>query len=465
MTPEEEEIFRDRIATVDEKGKRIWIFPKKPFGSYFNKRKVVSYSLIALLFILPFIKVEGEPFMMFNVIERKFIIFGNIFWPQDFYIFALALIIAVVFIIFFTIIFGRIFCGWFCPQTLFMEMVFRRIEYWIDGDFTHQKKLDKQPWNKEKIFKRVLKHTIFAIISFVVANLFLSYIISVDELWKIIREPVSQHIGGFTALMAFTAAFYYVFARLREQVCTTICPYGRLQSVLLDENSMVIAYDYKRGEGRAKFRKNEDREEAGKGDCVDCNQCVFVCPTGIDIRNGTQLECVNCTACIDACDNIMEGVGLEKGLIRYVSENGIKEGKNFEWTGRVKAYSALLVILFMLMLSLLITRNDFETKIMRQRGTTFQITQDGQVSNIFEVYVMNKTRKAYDIELKLQGDHGTIDVAVKELKLQPEKELKERFVIKIPYEQVADKEVIYIDIYGNGEKIESVKTKFIGPAF
>lgn len=465
MTPEEEEIFRDRIATVDEKGKRIWIFPKKPFGSYFNKRKVVSYSLIALLFILPFIKVEGEPFMMFNVIERKFIIFGNIFWPQDFYIFALALIIAVVFIIFFTIIFGRIFCGWFCPQTLFMEMVFRRIEYWIDGDFTHQKKLDKQPWNKEKIFKRVLKHTIFAIISFVVANLFLSYIISVDELWKIIREPVSQHIGGFTALMAFTAAFYYVFARLREQVCTTICPYGRLQSVLLDENSMVIAYDYKRGEGRAKFRKNEDREEAGKGDCVDCNQCVFVCPTGIDIRNGTQLECVNCTACIDACDNIMEGVGLEKGLIRYVSENGIKKGKNFEWTGRVKAYSALLVILFMLMLSLLITRNDFETKIMRQRGTTFQITQDGQVSNIFEVYVMNKTRKAYDIELKLQGDHGTIDVAVKELKLQPEKELKERFVIKIPYEQVADKEVIYIDIYGNGEKIESVKTKFIGPAF
>src|SRR5690554_5978046 len=257
MSPEEEEIFRDRISTVDEHGKRIWVFPKKPFGKWFNRRQLVNYTLLAFLFITPFIKYKGEPFVMLNILERKFIIFGKIFWPQDFYLFALALIIGVVFVIFFTIIFGRIFCGWFCPQTIFMELVFRRVEYWIDGDFTHQKKLSKAPWNKEKIFKRVLKHTIFAIISFIVANLFLSYIISIDELWKIIREPVSQHIGGFTALMAFTAAFYYVFARLREQVCTTICPYGRLQSVLLDENSMVIAYDYKRGEGRAKFRKNE----------------------------------------------------------------------------------------------------------------------------------------------------------------------------------------------------------------
>lgn len=466
MTPEEEEIFRDRIATVDENGKRIWIFPKKPFGRYFNKRQILSYSLLILLFVLPFIKMEGEPFVMLNIIERKFIIFGHIFWPQDFYIFALAMIVGVVFVIFFTIIFGRIFCGWFCPQTLFMEMVFRRVEYWIDGDFTHQKKLDKAPWNKEKIFKRVLKHTIFAIISFVVANVFLSYIISVDELWKIIREPISQHIGGFIALIAFTFAFYFVFARLREQVCTTICPYGRLQGVLLDKNTMVIAYNNKRGEGengRAKFRKNEDRQALGKGDCIDCNQCVFVCPTGIDIRHGTQLECVNCTACIDACDSMMDAVGFERGLIGFLSENSIKEDKPFQWTTRVKAYSALLMVLVGIMVALLVTRTDFDTKIMRQRGTTFQITQDGQVSNTFEVYVLNKTRKAYDVELKLEGNHGTITTAVEQLKLLPEKELKERFVIKIPYSQVKEMEVLYIDIYGNGKKIERVKTKFIGP--
>lgn len=468
MTPEEEEIFRDRIATVDENGKRIWVYPKKPAGWYYDKRKLVSYVLLIVLFVIPFIKVEGEPFMMFNVTKAKFILFGQIFWPQDLYIFALALIIGVVFVIFFTIIFGRLFCGWICPQTLFMEFVFRQVEYWIDGDFTHQRKLDKAPWTNEKIFKRILKHTIFLIISFAVANVFLAYIISADELWKIISEPISQHIVGFIALVAFTIAFYFVFARLREQVCTTICPYGRLQGVLLDENSMVIAYDYVRGEkeaGRAKFRKNEDREELGKGDCIDCNQCVLVCPTGIDIRHGTQLECVNCTACIDACDHMMESVGLPKGLIRYESEKGIKEGIPFRFTTRIKAYSIVLVVLLTTMFTLLITRQDFNTRIMRQRGTTFQTTEDGQVSNIFEIYILNKTRKTYDITLKLEGDHGTVETATKNLKLLPEKELKERLIIKIPFKQVKDKEVLYVDVYGNGEKIQRVKIKFIGPIY
>ncbi|MBN9294205.1 MAG: cytochrome c oxidase accessory protein CcoG [Flavobacteriia bacterium] len=462
---EENEDFRDRIATVDEKGKRIWIFPKKPSGKFFNKRKIVSYVLLIVLFALPYIKMEGEPFLMFNILERKFIIFGKIFWPQDFYLFALAMIVGVVFVILFTIIFGRLFCGWVCPQTIFMEMVFRRIEYWIDGDYTHQKKLRDAPWNKEKIFKRVLKHTIFWIISFAIANTFLAYIIGSDQLWQIIREPVSVHLGGFISIIVFTSVFYMVFTRLREQVCTTICPYGRLQGVLLDPNSMVIAYDYVRGEERGKFRKNEDRKTAGKGDCIDCKQCVLVCPTGIDIRNGTQLECVNCTACIDACDHMMEGVGLEKGLIRYVSENGIKDRKPFQWTTRVKAYSALLVFLVLTLITLLVTRNDFQAKVTRYRGTTFQITQDGQVSNIFEIYLLNKTRKGYNIQLKLEGNHGTIETAVKKLRLAPEKELKERFVIKIPYKEVEDKERVSIIVYGNGKEIQRVKTKFIGPNF
>lgn len=466
MTPEEE--FRDHISTVDENGKRIWVYPKKPSGWYYDKRKLLSYFLLIVLFTLPFIKVEGEPFLMFNIPQAKFIIFGKIFWPQDLYIFALAMVIGVVFVIFFTIIFGRLFCGWICPQTLFMEFVFRQVEYWIDGDFTHQRKLDKAPWSKEKVFKRVLKHTIFLIISFAVANIFLAYIISADELWKIIQEPIKQHIGGFIALIAFTLAFYMVFSRLREQVCTTICPYGRLQGVLLDENSMVIAYDYVRGEkeaGRAKFRKNEDREALGKGDCIDCNQCVVVCPTGIDIRHGTQLECVNCTACIDACDHMMESVGLPKGLIRYESEKGIKEGVPFTFTARIKAYSALLIVLLGIMVVLLVTRNDFNTRIMRQRGTTFQTTQDGQISNIYEIYILNKTRKAYDITLKLEGNHGTIETASKALKLLPEKELKERIIIKIPYQNVKAKEVLYVGVYSNGKKIQRVKTKFIGPLF
>lgn len=459
----EEESFRDRISTVDEDGKRVWIFPKKPKGKFFNKRKIVSYILLLLLFGLPFIKYEGEPFIMLNIIERKFIIFGNIFWPQDFYLVAISIIIAVVFIFLFTVVYGRLFCGWICPQTIFMEMVFRRIEYWIDGDFTHQKRLKSAPWNAEKIFKRSLKHLIFWIFSFAIANTFLAYIISADELYQIIKDPVTNHLGGFIAMMIFTSVFYFVFAHMREQICTTICPYGRMQGVLLNEDTVVIAYDYVRGEERGKFRKNEDRNEVGKGDCIDCLQCVYVCPTGIDIRNGTQLECVNCTACIDACDHMMESVGLEKGLIRYVSENGIKERKGFKLTKKVKAYSLICLGLIAALVILMITRSDFQARITRQRGTTFLVTEDGSVSNIFEIYLLNKTRKKYDVKLKLEGNHGTIETAVKKLYLAPEKELKERFIVKIPFDQVKEKEIIYIDVYGNGKKIHRVKTKFIGP--
>jgi cytochrome c oxidase accessory protein FixG len=351
---ESEESFRDHIATVNEKGKRVWIFPKKPSGTLYNYRKITSYLLLLLLFGLPHVKINGEQFLLFNILERKFILFGNIFWPQDFYLFAITTIVGVICIVLFTIIYGRVFCGWMCPQTIFMEMVFRRIEYWIEGDFTYQKKLDKQKWNKEKIIKRVIKHSIFWMISFIIANTFLAYIIGSDELWKIQTDPLGKHVGGFLSIVIFTTVFYFVYARLREQVCTTICPYGRLQGVLLDPNSMVVAYDHKRGESRSKFHKNEDRLAQGKGDCIDCKLCVSVCPTGIDIRNGTQLECINCTACIDECDHMMESVGLKKGLIRFVSENGIKNGTKFEWTRRVKAYTVLLIGLSILLIFLFI---------------------------------------------------------------------------------------------------------------
>lgn len=461
---EEEEAFRDRIATVNEKGKRIWLFPKKPFGKFYNWRKIVSYVLIAFLFGAPHIKIGGEQMLLFNILERKFTIFGKVFWPQDMYLFALAIIVGIVFIILFTIIFGRLFCGWVCPQTIFMEMVFRRIEYWIEGDWTHQKKLDAAPWNREKIFKRIAKHSIFWIISFLIANTFLAYIISADELWKIQTDPLGQHIGGLISIVIFTTVFYLVFARLREQVCTTICPYGRLQGVLLDPNSMVVAYDHKRGENRAKFKKGEDRQAAGKGDCIDCNQCVHVCPTGIDIRNGTQLECINCTACIDACDHMMDSVGLEKGLIRFVSENGIKNRTRFQWTRRVKAYTALLIAMMVILTVLLVTRKDFETYIMRQRGTTYQITDDGVVSNIFEINMLNKTKYNYDVKLELEGVEGSIETVVKNIKLKREAQLKERFIVKIPYNSIQDgKSIIYVKVLGNGKEIQTVKTKFIGP--
>lgn len=461
---EEEEGFRDRIATVNEKGKRIWVFPKKPSGRYYNYRKIVAYSLLAFLFLAPHIKVGGKQLLLFNILERKFIIFGKVFWPQDMWLFALSLIVGVVFIILFTIIFGRLFCGWVCPQTIFMEMVFRRIEYWIEGDWTHQKKLKNAPWNREKILKKFSKHLIFWIVSFLIANTFLAYIIGSDQLWAIQTSPIKSHLGGFIAILIFTTVFYLVFAKLREQVCTTICPYGRLQGVLLDPNSMVVGYDYKRGENRAKFRKNENRNDIGKGDCIDCGQCVNVCPTGIDIRNGTQLECINCTACIDACDHMMESVGLEKGLIGFLSENRIKNRMPFQWTTRVKAYTLLLFFMLGLLVVALVTRKDFESTILRQKGSTYRV-KDGNVTNIFEINLTNKTSIEYRIKLKLaEGEKGEIEQVVKELILKGESHLKERFILTLPMTELKQgRSIVDIEVYGNDQLIEKTEAKVIGP--
>ena len=465
MTTEDlEGSFRDHISTVNEKGKRVWIFPKKPSGPYYNKRKLVSYFLLAFLFTAPHIRIGGHQMLLFNLIERKFVFFGKVFWPQDMYLFALTIIVGVIFIILFTIIYGRLFCGWVCPQTIFMEMVFRRIEYWIEGDWTHQRKLKNSPWTNEKIFKKTIKHVIFWVISFMIANTFLAYIVGAERLYEIQTDPVGRHIGGLISILLFTTVFYLVFAKLREQVCTTICPYGRLQGVLLDQNSMVVAYDYARGESRGKFKKGEDRQAAKKGDCIDCMQCVHVCPTGIDIRNGTQLECINCTACIDECDHMMESVGLEKGLIRFVSENGIKNRKPFEWTRRVKSYTALLALMVIVLTTLLITRKDFETTIVRQRGTTFQLASDGRITNIFEINLINKTNKAYNVQLQLDEPEGEIKTVVKSIELKKENYIKERFIVEIPLSKIENgKKILHIRVIGNGRLIQTVKTKFIGP--
>lgn len=458
------ETFRDHISTVDDKGKRIWVYPKMPKGIYHNRRVILSIILLGFLFAAPHLYINGEPLILLNIIERKFVFFGQVFWPQDLYIFAFTMILVLVFIILFTVVFGRVFCGWVCPQTIFMEMVFRKIEYWIEGDWTHQKKLNKQPWNKEKILKKTSKHVIFFIISFLIANTFLAYIIGAEELWEIQNSPFTDHLGGLIAIIIFSFLFYGVFAFLREQVCTTICPYGRLQGVLLDKNSIVVAYDHKRGENRAKFKKNEDRDALGKGDCIDCHQCVNVCPTGIDIRNGTQLECVNCTACIDACDHIMEGIGKPKGLVRYASEANIEGGKKFQWTKRTIAYTVLLVLLLAIWALLIGSRTNIDATILKQRGSTYQKLDDGYYSNIYELNLLNKTREPYEIELELIDIEGEIELASKQLIIAPETLITERFIIKLPREVLErGRTKVKFNIIGNGNRILTKNTKFVGP--
>jgi len=257
-----DEAFRDSIGTLDEEGKRKFLYPKKPSGKFYTYRKYVSYLLLLILVANPFVKVNGNQFMLFNVLERRFNIFGFPFWPQDFYIFVLVMITMVVFVILFTVIFGRIFCGWICPQTIFLEMVFRRIEFWIDGDRGTQMRLDRQAWNAEKIRKRLLKWGLFFIISFGIANVFLAYVIGSDALWLMMEEGPLKQSGNFIALLIFTGVFYFVFVWFREQVCIIACPYGRLQGVLLDDKSINVAYDFVRGEkeaGRGSIKKKTVR--------------------------------------------------------------------------------------------------------------------------------------------------------------------------------------------------------------
>src|SRR6478609_3838398 len=315
--------YRDSISLIDKGGDRNWVYTKKPKGHLYNGRNWFNILLIVLLFTGPFLKYNGHPLMLLNVLDRKFIILGIPFWPQDMPLFALLMLTFVMFIIVFTVVFGRVWCGWACPQTIFMEMLFRKIEYWIEGDFKAQQKLDKQEWNTDKIIRKTSKHILFFALSVWIANTFLSYVIGVDEVWKLISDGPTEHPGKFFSLIVFSTVFYFVFAKFREIICIVVCPYGRLQGLMLDKNSIVVAYDYLRGEPRGHKKKGV---EQNLGDCVDCHRCVQVCPTGIDIRNGTQLECINCTACIDECNDVMVKVHKPKGLIRYASQEEISTG-------------------------------------------------------------------------------------------------------------------------------------------
>ena len=467
-TPKDEK-FRDSIGTIDSEGKRAWVFPKQPKGKLYNYRSYVSYALLFFLLSSPFIKIKGNQFLLFNVLERKFNLFGFPFWPQDFHLVVISMIIGVVFVTLFTVVFGRVFCGWICPQTIFLEMVFRKIEYWIEGNRGKQIRLAKQCWNAEKIRKRMLKWFIFFLISFGIANVFLAYIIGSDELLLYISNGPVNHVSTFIALLIFTCVFYFVFAWFREQVCIIACPYGRLQGVLLDNQSVVVAYDYKRGEkekGRAKFNKKEDRVASGKGDCIDCKQCVHVCPTGIDIRNGTQLECVNCTACIDECDTMMEKVGYPKGLIRFASIENIEKKSKFKFTARMKGYAAVLTILFGVLTGMLFLRNDVEAKVFRLPGQLYERKADGIISNVYSFKIVNKTtEKINNIHYKLLSHKGKIEIVTHQDFAIPKQGMAEgSLFIELHQSQLKkDRVKLKIGVYSKDKLIETTTTNFLGP--
>lgn len=454
----QETTFRDRPSTFGKDGKRVWLFPKLPKGKLYNIRRAIAWFLLAFFYIAPFIKIKGEQLIFLNFPERRFILFGNTFYPQDFHLLVLAIIALVVFIVLFTVIYGRIFCGWACPQTIFMEFLYRPIEHLIDGDPEQQQKLAEEETDIIKVLKRILKHGIYLCISFATILTFAVYVTGTAKLYEIMNNWPGERFGLLMVVLAFTGAHYFVFAWFREQVCTVVCPYGRLQGVMLDVNTILVAYDYKRGEPRGKG------ENGRKGDCINCYNCVAVCPTGIDIRNGTQLECINCTACIDACNSVMKKVRKPAGLIRFASEKSISEGKKIKFNARVIAYSVVLVALLSVITYLFTVRGDVETTIIRAQGTMFQEYGADKYSNLYNLQMVNKTNAEVNIELKLLSPDGEIILMGDSLNVAKGEVAQRNLLIVIRKDGLrSSNSHIEIGIFENGKQIDKISSSFVGP--
>lgn len=309
------ELPEDRLASTTATGKRVYIHPASVSGVFKRWRNKIHTVFILIFLMLPWTKVAGHQTVLLDIANRKFSLFGVTFWAHDAPMLVLVFLTFVLTMGLVTALFGRVWCGWACPQTVFIESVYRRVEEWIEGTPHQRSRLDSAPLSVSKVVKRVVKWGLFIGISLVITHSFLAYFVGSSNLIGMISQSPSQHPGPFIMIVISTAIIAFDFGWFREQFCIIACPYGRMQSVLMDDHSLVVAYDATRGEPR----KQDRHDTASTGDCINCYRCVQVCPTGVDIRRGVQLECIMCTACIDACDSVMDKINKPKGLIRYES--------------------------------------------------------------------------------------------------------------------------------------------------
>ena len=460
----EHDSFRGELASVHKDGRRKWVYARQPSGRFYTARTLVSYVLLALLFLGPFVKLHGQPILLLNVLERKFIVFGLVFWPQDFYLLVLCVLTGFVTVALLTSAVGRVWCGWMCPQTIFLEMLFRKIEWLIEGSAQQQVRRDKAPLTADTAWRKALKHAVFFALSFLIANVFLAYIISADALWAIVTAPPREHVAGLFAISVFSLVFYAVFARFREQACTLACPYGRVMGALVDEHTITITYDRTRGEPRGKLGRGV--QDVPRGDCIDCGQCVTVCPTGIDIRNGIQLECVACTACADACDDVMRRVSRPQGLIRYTSEEAVRTGRPNGLSWRVKAYAAVWLVLFVAAATLIARRPDLDVLILRQPGTLQTTLDNGDVSNFYNLQVLNRSNSAYTLTYRVvQPVGGSITPLGPIGDVPPYGLVQSRFLLRLPARGVTGTSTpVRIEVSDGGEFVATVETSFLAIA-
>lgn len=474
---DDHERFRSELASIAPDGRRRWIFARKPSGKYYRWRSIIAALLLSFLFLAPHIKVNGHQFILLNIIKREFVLFGVPFWPNDSYLILLIFLTVLISFVVFTAILGRLWCGWLCPQTIFMEMVFRRIEWWIDGGPKEQALRKAGPWTWDRLWRASLKVTVFFAISFAIANTFLAYVVSTDALLLYISDGPVAHLSLFIPLLIFSVVFFAVFYRFREQACLIACPYGRYMSALVDQNTVAVTYDFKRGEHRAKWTKEDNdakqrcQEQGtsverpnGHGDCVDCHQCVTVCPTGIDIRNGIQLECVNCTACIDACDEVMNKVGLPRGLVRYTSATMVLQGAATWLTPRIKAYIVVWLLMVSTVVGLYIHRSTLDVQIVRQSGSLW-VNTTGGVANFYTIQVINKTDERHTVSVDVVSPKGaTVQLLGAIQSVAPHAIVKGRLYIIVPDSlRRSETSTVALVVHSGSAEILSTTVSFVAP--
>ncbi len=465
VSTEEYDTFRNELASVEKDGRRRWVYARQPAGRLYRARTIVSVFLLAFLLLAPFITVHGQPLMLLDVLNRRFVILGTLFLPQDFYIVVTLALTVLVTIVLSTVVVGRIWCGWLCPQTIFMEMLFRKLEYAIEGSAEQQLRRDRSQWTLESAVRKCIKHVVFFALSFVIANVFLAWIIGAGPLYRIITDPPSQHLAGLMAISIFSLVFYGVFARFREQACVLACPYGRMLSSLVDRQTVTVTYDAARGEPRSRImRRHNGSSDAG--DCIDCHRCVTVCPTGIDIRNGIQLECVACTACIDACNDVMARVGRPTGLIRHTSPDAIAKGSITWLRTRVTAYATVWIALLAATSVLIATRPVLDFVILRQPGTLYATVAGGDFANFYTLEALNRSGHATPITIEvIQPQGGTVTVLGSSASVPAYGVLNSRLLLRLPPAAMQGPATpVRFAVRSNGELIQQIDSAFVGPS-
>jgi len=393
------------LSTLNEDGSRRRVRPRYSRGKYYGRRRLVAYGLMLVFFLVPYLRMGGKPLILLDIPRREFTLFGTTFLPTETLLFMLLFLGILLTVFFVTALLGRVWCGWGCPQTVYLEYLFRPVEYLLEGGWRGSKKLDKK---KGIHGRRILKQAIFFGFSLFLAHTFLAYFVGVEELAKWVQRSPVEHPTSFLVMLGTTLLIFADFAWFREQTCLVACPYGRLQSVLLDRRSLIVGYDDRRGEPR---RKGIIDRPASAGDCVNCELCVLTCPTGIDIRDGLQMECIHCTQCMDACDSVMLRVGKPAGLIRYGSRDGF-DGRQTRWLRpRVLLYPVALAIAFGSLVFLLGTRADAEVTILRGLGDPYTLQTDGAVANQIRIKVENRGGSARDYKITIEGVPGATVIA------------------------------------------------------